>query len=92
VPYSLFSLVFFLIPPLWVAISYYLNIMLNKTIVAIGLDYVRLALAVTFGQKFLTIDFDVKRKLSRTTRKKTGFNGDGDETGMAFVAERGFGS
>ena len=54
----------------------------DKTIGVIGLGYVGLPLAVTFGQKFRTIGFDIKMEAIENYRKKVDLNGEVDEAGF----------
>jgi UDP-N-acetyl-D-glucosamine/UDP-N-acetyl-D-galactosamine dehydrogenase len=54
----------------------------GKTIGVIGIGYVGLLLAVTFGRKFQTIGFDVKREAIENYRKKVNLNGEVDEAGF----------
>jgi UDP-N-acetyl-D-glucosamine/UDP-N-acetyl-D-galactosamine dehydrogenase len=49
----------------------------------IGLGYVGLPLAVTFGQKYHTIGFDIKKEAIENFRKKIDLNGEVDEAGFA---------
>ncbi|TKB25014.1 nucleotide sugar dehydrogenase [Desulfopila sp. IMCC35006] len=60
--------------------------MLDKTIGVVGLGYVGLPLAVTFGQKYRTIGFDIKKDAIENYRKKIDRNGEVDEAG--FTAAR----
>jgi UDP-N-acetyl-D-galactosamine dehydrogenase len=53
----------------------------KKTIGVIGLGYVGLPLAVTFGQKFRTIGFDIKKETIENYRKKVDLNSEVDEAG-----------
>ncbi len=46
--------------------------MLNKILGIVGLGYVGLPLAVTFGQKFKTIGFDIKKDAVENNRQQTG--------------------
>ena len=49
----------------------------------VGLGYVGLPLAVTFGQKYQTIGFDIKKEAIENYQKKIDFNGEVDEAGFA---------
>jgi UDP-N-acetyl-D-galactosamine dehydrogenase len=54
----------------------------DNTIGVIGLGYVGLPPAVTFGQKFRTIGFDIKKEAIENCRKKVDLNGEVDEAGF----------
>ena len=54
----------------------------EKTIGVIGLGYVGLPLAVTFGQKFRAIGFDIKKEAIENYRKKVDPNGEVNEAGF----------
>ncbi len=57
---------------------------MEKIIVGIiGLGYVGLPLAVTFGQRYHTIGFDIKKEAIENFRKKIDLNGEVDEAGFA---------
>ncbi len=53
--------------------------MLNKIIGVVGLGYVGLPLAVTFGQKFKTIGFDIKKDAVENYRKQIDLNNEVEE-------------
>jgi UDP-N-acetyl-D-galactosamine dehydrogenase len=54
----------------------------DNTIGVIGLGYVGLPFAVTFGQKFRTIGFDIKKEAIENYRKKVDLNGEVNEAGF----------
>jgi UDP-N-acetyl-D-galactosamine dehydrogenase len=56
--------------------------MTNPTIAIIGLGYVGLPLAITFGQKYQTIGFDVKNQAIENYRNKIDPNNEVDEAGF----------
>jgi UDP-N-acetyl-D-galactosamine dehydrogenase len=54
----------------------------KKNIGVIEFGYVGLPLAVTFGQKFRTIGFDIKKGAIENYRKKVDLNGEVNEAGF----------
>lgn len=56
--------------------------MKNKIIGIVGLGYVGLPLAVTFGQKYQTIGFDIKKEAIDNYRKKIDLNNEVEEQGF----------